>query len=1216
MAQGFLMLNWFHKLKVAQKLALISMVFMIPDSIMLYLFITSINENIHFAKLEQIGNEYQRPLERLLQLIPQHRLLARQTPSRAPGDELATAESQIDSAFNALAEVDSRIGATLDFTPEGLAKRNRTGCDVATVRREWEKLKTDCSNLDSQACDQHHLQLIADIRTMIAHAGDMSNLILDPELDSYYLMDTTLMALPQTQDRLAQVMAEGEDFINGKGPAPDLAKVTLAIDLTLLKQDDLDRVTSSTQTALSNGNPLYGYNKSFHARVPSVLKSYVDAAQHFDDLTAKLQSGGPGSVKLADYLAAGEAARTASFKLWFISDQELDGILQNRINYYTYRRTRSLGVAASALLAAILLVTFITKSISGPLKKQAVLLRAANEALSNAQKQLETRVVQSDAALQRSEEKYRSIFENAVMGIFQTTRDGQYLSVNAALAKTYGYDSPDELLNGMTSIARQLYVDPNRRAQFMDAISKTGSVTDFQSEIYRKDGSICWISENAREVRDALGNLVGYEGTIEDITQRKRAEAEEHRAHISAEQARAAAEAARAAAEAANTAKSDFLASMSHEIRTPLNGVIGMVDLLLSTTLTPQQTRYANVIKASSDGLLSLINQILDFSKIEAGKLELVVDDFDLHFAVEEVVTVLAQKAAAKKLELVCNIDPSVPVRVRGDGDRLRQIIMNLLNNAIKFTSEGEVVLSVSADSCPIGDNGARTDKTVLRFEVRDTGIGIPQERLDRLFKSFSQVDTSITRQYGGTGLGLAISKQLVELMGGTIGVESVAGQGSTFWFTVSIAHQEVKEPANLSLRGHRVLVVDDNLTQCKLLEEQLGNWGIDAISTTSAPDAIEVLQQAVEGGKAFHAAIVDLKMPGMDGIAMAKVTRACAPLRDLPLILMSGMDASVEAEGSGFISFLTKPVRLSHLFDGLMKSLVKPQVASQTATAGKAEAAAAAAAIPASSARILLAEDMEVNQFVVTETLARAGFTCDIANNGREAVAAVAKKRYDVVLMDCQMPEMSGFEAAIAIRAMEKENGSTPPVPIVALTANAVKGDRERCLTSGMNEYLTKPLNPTQLIETIQSFAAKATLAAMGTAAGESKAQGGDPHASPSFDYTDLLARCGGDAALVQKLAHKFQEKSRQTWTQLLAEFQNGDVAATTRLAHGLKGTASNLSANKVTQLAAQLEELGRNDDLAHARAVLDQLGAELERCHAEFGKLTSDPALNGLKV
>jgi PAS domain S-box-containing protein len=1149
----------------------------------------------------------------LLQLVPDHRLLARDKEQNA--GPLGIEEKQIDQAFTNLQEVDSRIGATLDFTPDGLAKRNRAGCDVGSVRREWEKLKAEMGTADAATCDADHVKLTADIRSMIGQAGDMSNLILDPELDSYYLVDTTLMALPQTQDRLAQVMIDGADSLSATGTAAGLDKVTLATDLTLLKQDDLDRITSSTQTALSNGNPLYGKAESFHARVPIVLKRYADAAQHFDDLTGKIQTGGNGSVPLDEYLSAGREARDASFKLWFVSDQELDNILQGRINYYVYRRARSLGVAASALLAAILLVTFITKSISGPLKKQAALLRSANDALSIAQAKLESRVVETDAALRRSEEKYRGIFENAVMGIFQTSAEGQYLSVNSALATTYGYCSPEELVSALTSISQQLYVEPGRRDQFIHAISHAGSITDFQSQIYRKDRSVCWISENARELRDDAGTLLGYEGTIEDITQRKRAEAEERRSHENAETARLAAESARAAAEAANTAKSDFLAGMSHEIRTPLNGVIGMVELLLNTPLSTQQTRYANVIKSSSDGLLTLINQILDFSKIEAGKLELEEQNFDLYFGVEEVVAVLAQRASKKGLELVCKIDPSVPNNVRGDGERVRQVLMNLVNNAIKFTNDGEVVVRVSTVDSPPTSNG----KTALRFSVSDTGIGIPADRLDRLFKSFSQVDASTTRQFGGTGLGLAICKQIVNLMGGAIGVESQSGKGSTFWFTVSLGSEHVvKAIESFNLSGYRILIVDDNLTQCQLLQEQLNTWHIDAKYVTAATTAIAELQTAVDDKRPFNSAIIDLNMPGMNGVTLAKMLRACPGLRDLPLIMMSGVDAEVEAEGTGFIRFLTKPIRQSQLHDALVTALNRPQPTGSPEAAAEEQKPLQPARSSSKSTRILLAEDMEVNQFVVTETLARSGYHCDIANNGLEAVAAVKQHRYDIVLMDCQMPEMSGFVAAGEIRRFERENGHTTHLPIVALTANAIKGDREKCLAAGMDEYLTKPLNPVKLIETIQAFALNPKAPpVLAQPAGQLNL----PVVSvkqqsllgPAVNYEELLARCGGDREMLTRLAQKFEDKSRQNWEQLLQGFKSGDAAVTARLAHAMKGTASNLSAVQVAGLAERLEDLSRADDLVNAETVVQQLGVALDQCNEAFRTIRAmDSALD----
>ena len=1206
------MLKWFHSLKVAQKLALISFIFVLPDSIMLYLFITSINENIQFAKLEQVGNEYQRPLERLLDLVPQQRLDARRHARTGATPGMLARAREIDAAFDAVEETDRRIGQQLGFTPEGLAKRQRQGCDVASVRGEWEKLRAANGPELAGSRDPQYLQLIDHIRGMIAHAGDMSNLILDPDLDSYYLMDATLLALPQTQDRLSQVMADAEDLQGADGEAASRLRVTLATDLAFLKADDLDRITSSFQTALTNGNPLYGEHPTFHARVPGVLKAYADAATHFNELTAKVQSGDMAGVALRQYLDAGDATRAASFRLWSVADEELNGILQGRIDYYVRRRTRSLGVAACALAAALFFVTFITKSISGPLRKQANRLKTLNDELSRARARLEDRVIESRAELQRTEQKYRKIFENAVMGIFQISPDGRFRSANPALAKIFGYDSPEALVANDAAANRRLYADPDTRALFEQLMAERGHVSDFQSEI-RRGNEVRWVSENARAVKDDFGRLLYYEGTVEDITERKQAETEVRRARESAEAARAAAEEARKAAEAASTAKGDFLATMSHEIRTPLNGVIGMADLLAHTPMSAQQARYVKIIQTSSDGLLAIINQILDFSKIEAGKLELAERDFDLPLAVEEVVVILAQKAAVKGLELACQIDPSVPARVHGDDDRLRQVLMNIVNNAIKFTSRGEVIVRVTRADGPEAEGAG--DSARLRFAVTDTGHGIPPERMDRLFKSFSQVDSSVTREYGGTGLGLAISRQLVELMGGRIGVESTPGKGSTFWFTVSLKPQQAataREKAPFHLAGRRVLIVDDSHMQCQVLQEQMRTWGIQASSASSGATALEMLNNASGTGRPFELALVDLNMPGMGGLEVARVVRASATLREMPLILMSGIEAAAVAEESGLGQFMTKPIRQSTLLDSIMKALMrsKPAPAAGPAQPPAAPAPRARAAKPL---RILLAEDMEVNQLVVTETLTREGYACDIVGNGREAVAAASSREYDVILMDCQMPEMSGFEATAAIRRIERSGpGRARRAKIIALTANAVKGDRDRCLEAGMDDYLTKPLNAAKLIRCLDACAE--TTAAHPAAGAQPAAAA--PAGDTSVDHADLLARCDGDTAMMGRLIQMFDRKSRQTWDDLLKSYRSGDAPATARLAHALKGTASNLSAVKVAGLAARIEELGRAADLEAAEAVIRDLGVELEACRSVLANLNPSTAADGLRV
>jgi len=370
------MFNWFHKLKIAQKLTLISVFFMIPDSIMLYLFITSINENINVAQLEQSGNQYQRAVEPLLKLILEHRLLVHSQSGPRDEAELSRVRLEIDTAFNKLAKVDSRIGATLDFTPDGLAKRNRQGCDVESIRTAWASLRAESDKAPSDTLDQGHLDLIARLRSVIAHAGDNSNLILDPELDSYYLMDATLLAIPQTQDRLTQIMVDASQRLHTSGVAHD-ERERLAIDLALLRHDDQERISNSIQIALSNGNPDYGPNERIHERIPPLLKSYTGANAQFADLIEKLRKQDVGAISEQDVLAAGRAASNASFTLWFAADVELDHLLQMRIDSYAYRRTRSLAVAACAVLAAALLVTFITRSISGPLKKQAAELKVA-----------------------------------------------------------------------------------------------------------------------------------------------------------------------------------------------------------------------------------------------------------------------------------------------------------------------------------------------------------------------------------------------------------------------------------------------------------------------------------------------------------------------------------------------------------------------------------------------------------------------------------------------------------------------------------------------------------------------------------------------------------------------------------------------------------------------------------------------------------------------
>ena len=785
------------------------------------------------------------------------------------------------------------------------------------------------------------------------------------------------------------------------------------------------------------------------------------------------------------------------------------------------------------------------------------------------------------ASEQETQQRFERLFRNnpALMA-FSTLPEQRFSDVNEAFLRTLGYSKSEVI--GKTSSELGLFPNENEKIAVAKKLQAEGRVSDQELQVRRKDGTLL-NGLFSGEIISSQGKQFFLTVMI-DITARKRAEETLRETNQALEVAIEHANELALKAEMANVAKSEFLANMSHEIRTPLNGVISMTGLLMTTPLNESQRRYAEIVQSSGESLLTVINDILDFSKIEAGKIELESIDFNLQELLDHLSSSLSLFAINKGLELLCWTDPDVPSRLRGDPVRLRQILTNLAGNAVKFTHRGEVSIHVSTAG---SDSNA---SPLLRFSVQDTGIGIPKDKQALLFNKFSQVDASTTRNYGGTGLGLAIAKQLTRMMGGEIGMTSEPGAGSEFWFTARFAPPagglQTEPPMPSALHQTRVLVVDDNATHRHLLCECLQAWDLRPSSAGNAEEALRLLTEAQEKQDPFRLALVDQLMPTTDGEKLCRLLRETPALEHLLLVLMSTQNPGSHV--ARLDGRLAKPIRREELKRCLLSLIGGKELAQKTlgdnpnGTGPKAETLAG---------RVLLVEDNEVNQEVARHVLRSLGLEITLATNGAEAITALIRSPYDLVLMDCQMPVMDGYEATRRIRAGKVPNAT---VPVIAMTAHAMPGDRAKCLEAGMNDYLAKPIQREDVATVLHRWLPAFT--APSPQRQEESATGIETSSPLVFDRSDMLDRLLGDQALAAKIATTFVKEASRRLHDLRQECAAGNATEVFNKLHSIKGSAANVGGKALAALAQELERTAKAGGLPDVSSRLNELQTAFE--------------------
>jgi PAS domain S-box-containing protein len=1193
-----------NRLTYPRKFVLIGLLSALPLGLVTFFLVSELNERIAFSSKEQLGNEYLRPLQKLSSDLRDHRGL---TWARADHPETAEAlrrvEERLQSDLQEVDAVDRRLGTELRTTPLWTAIKGKW--------RTWQGSAPTAAPVDPA---NRHTALIAELIALTSEVGDQSNLILDPDLDTYYLMELTVNRLPLLTEQIGQAREFGSGLARS-GSISELERFRL--------KNLASAIESQWETLNHHFDVVFRETRDHEvsASLEPALKRSVSATNRFLERTAAgFGDESRTAVSADEFWQEGTETLHELDGLYVLTSSALDRLLQARVSGLAQRRSFVL----AATLPCVLVVVYLFVAFYLAVMRTVAQLDAASQRLLNGQwgdvsgrvdthdelgqvtraiGALGARLESEGTALRESEERMRLIVDHALDAVITMNSAGQIIGWNTQAESMFGWPRAEALGR---SLAETIVPPPHREAHTRGLqhflATGEGPVLNKRIEIsaMHRDGHE--FSSELTVCPARIGESYLFSAFIRDITEQRRAKAD--------------LESARDAAEAANRSKSQFLTNMSHEIRTPMNGVLGMTELALGTDLTPEQREYLELAKTSANSLLTVINDILDFSKIEAGKLPLESLDFSLIDCLGDAIKALGIRAHQKGLELVGHISPDVPDMLIGDPGRLRQVVMNLASNAIKFTDDGEVVVRVRTES-------RDADSVRLRFSVADTGIGIAPDKLELIFRPFEQADGSTTRKFGGTGLGLTISSQLVELMGGRIWVESDPGHGSTFHFIIPFplsskpSSRAARQPSP-ALRGMPVLIIEDNATNRGMLIEMLSQWHMQPTATENGRLALATMQLCSRAGQRFPLVLIDAEMPDMDGFAVAEQIRRDPELAGATIMMLTTTGQVTDAERCrqlGISAYLTKPVKQSDLFDVIVNALGTSALESEPThgriTTGNGDEPQEA--VKSNRLLILLAEDNAVNQRVAVRLLQKQGHTVSVAENGREAVRRLEQERFDLVLMDVQMPEMDGLEATAVIRACERQTGQH--MPIIAMTAHAMAGDRERCLEAGMDGYVAKPIQPQLLFDTINSVVAKfaATAAAQranrahATPPVATHARHAEHAAAPTpsrpavFNHREMLKRLGNDLDLVTELIELFLEESPKLLADVEVAVRSRDAKAIERTAHRLKGSTGNFGMNEAVAAALKLEVYGRTSEL-------ESVDVEFQRLCDELGQLQEE--------